>query len=609
MKQPKLTKNKIPTASQQPKTTTSAKSPAHPTLQLQAEIGNRAVNHLLEGQNRNSQSNPSKNNSRSLGSPESAKAPLIQAKSTFRGLSSELTNTSPQPTQQWQAANSGGQPMPEPVQQKMEAAFGSDFSDVRIHQGSEAQSIGALAYTQGNHIHFQPGQYNPTSQTGQQLLAHELAHVRQQRAKRVAVPQGQDIPINTDPKLEAEADRLGMKAARGEAVQTDSTGAGIRSNTPDRNSVVQCVAIGASWKKNPKKNNEDDWMVTPETWKSAEKREGESDESHKYRQLTNDAVIMYQTMFADPNDLPPGIQISPEQKQRTLAKQEFMRRLHLAMAVGGVKMSTEDNPNSSNQDALKDYEFPLASVLSHGQRHLFETHESELGEQLFQYLLSGSLEGDTSIVNARPFASHGTKIQSSGQIKELKYPFVKQFQGLFTGEHKGVNIPLGGIGNRDVNNDIIGPGGKPIDPETGKIRKGKQHGHIYINKHQRGKTTALMFGLEGAAPLKTNMFNVEHNASSGTEDQTKKISATGGQKLSKLLGEVAPAEYGGKRTILDKQKLNQIMQVEAKIVSLPIAQQQQIYKELLLNPPSQSIEILKKYLPEEISGAEEWSQR
>ncbi|MDB9526535.1 DUF4157 domain-containing protein [Oscillatoria sp. CS-180] len=112
-----------------------------------------------------------------------------------------------------------GSALSPPVQKKMEAAFGTRFSDVRVHETPKAESIGAAAYTQGTNIYFAPGQYDPNSLGGQSLLGHELTHVVQQRAGRVATPGGNGIPINADPSLEAEADRLGAQAARGQSSQ------------------------------------------------------------------------------------------------------------------------------------------------------------------------------------------------------------------------------------------------------------------------------------------------------------------------------------------------------------------------------------------------------
>ena len=74
-------------------------------------------------------------------------------------------------------------------------------------------AIGAIAFTWGSDIHFAPGHYNPHSIQGQQLLGHELAHVLQQRAGRVRNPFGSGTAVVQDHALEAEADRLGMKAA------------------------------------------------------------------------------------------------------------------------------------------------------------------------------------------------------------------------------------------------------------------------------------------------------------------------------------------------------------------------------------------------------------
>ena len=107
----------------------------------------------------------------------------------------------------------GGFPLPSEVRAKMENALGGDFSDVRVHIGHEASSLGAIAYTWGTNIHFAPGQYNPHTIQGQKLLGHELWHVLQQKAGRVKNPFGGGVAVVQDHALEAEADRMGIKAA------------------------------------------------------------------------------------------------------------------------------------------------------------------------------------------------------------------------------------------------------------------------------------------------------------------------------------------------------------------------------------------------------------
>lgn len=114
---------------------------------------------------------------------------------------------------------SGGLPLPDEVRTKMETAFSADFSDVRVHIGHEASSLGAIAYTWGTNIHFAPGQYNPHTLQGQKLLGHELWHVLQQKSGRVKNPFGGGVAVVQDHALEAEADRMGIKAALTQVVR------------------------------------------------------------------------------------------------------------------------------------------------------------------------------------------------------------------------------------------------------------------------------------------------------------------------------------------------------------------------------------------------------
>ncbi len=107
----------------------------------------------------------------------------------------------------------GGQPLPVPVRQKMESFFNTSFADVRVHVGAQAPAIGALAFTHGSNLYFAPGQYNPNTAQGQQLLGHELTHVVQQRAGRVRNPFGSGVAVVQDREMEAEAERMGLQAA------------------------------------------------------------------------------------------------------------------------------------------------------------------------------------------------------------------------------------------------------------------------------------------------------------------------------------------------------------------------------------------------------------
>lgn len=82
--------------------------------------------------------------------------------------------------------SSGGSPLEPGVRADMESRFGADFGDVRIHDGGaahdSAKSVNAQAYTVGSNVVFQRDKYDPASDTGKHMLAHELTHVVQQRS-------------------------------------------------------------------------------------------------------------------------------------------------------------------------------------------------------------------------------------------------------------------------------------------------------------------------------------------------------------------------------------------------------------------------------------------
>jgi hypothetical protein len=125
------------------------------------------------------------------------------------------------------AAKGAGAPLPTDVRAEMEGAFGAELSDVRVHQSGAAEQLGARAFTEGSDVHMAPGQYDPTSKSGKQLLGHELTHVVQQRAGRVTARQGKGAAINDDAALEGEADAIGDRAAAGERVQVTGSSAGL----------------------------------------------------------------------------------------------------------------------------------------------------------------------------------------------------------------------------------------------------------------------------------------------------------------------------------------------------------------------------------------------
>lgn len=81
--------------------------------------------------------------------------------------------------------NSEGHPLDQEARGFFEPRLGVNLGQVRVHTDAtaaqSARGINARAYTFGEDIVFDSGEYQPDSATGKYLLAHELAHVIQQR--------------------------------------------------------------------------------------------------------------------------------------------------------------------------------------------------------------------------------------------------------------------------------------------------------------------------------------------------------------------------------------------------------------------------------------------
>lgn len=100
-----------------------------------------------------------------------------------------------------------GEALPETVRDFFEPRFGRDFSSVRVHTnttaGESALALNARAFTLGHHIVFGDGEYQPQSDAGRRLLAHELTHVVQQGAAGSGV---QPKRLAGEKGLKSEAD-------------------------------------------------------------------------------------------------------------------------------------------------------------------------------------------------------------------------------------------------------------------------------------------------------------------------------------------------------------------------------------------------------------------
>ena len=117
--------------------------------------------------------------------------------------------------------SSTGQSLDASIQRAMEDRMGDSLGDVRVHTGPQAaaacEAINARAFTVGNHVAFNSGEYGPGSPEGQHVLAHELAHVRQQTGGAVSMlPQDDvELEVDPDPALEREAEETAQRVMAG----------------------------------------------------------------------------------------------------------------------------------------------------------------------------------------------------------------------------------------------------------------------------------------------------------------------------------------------------------------------------------------------------------
>jgi hypothetical protein len=122
--------------------------------------------------------------------------------------------------------HSGAQPIDAGTRSQMESAFGESFGDVHVHTGKEAgavsEQLGARAFTSGRDIYFKEGEYNPSTREGQELLAHELTHVVQQRGGTSA--RGASVGPAGD-TFEQEAEDVAALVMRGERAHVEQRSA------------------------------------------------------------------------------------------------------------------------------------------------------------------------------------------------------------------------------------------------------------------------------------------------------------------------------------------------------------------------------------------------
>ncbi|MCG3114423.1 MAG: DUF4157 domain-containing protein [Candidatus Manganitrophus sp. SA1] len=170
-------------------------APRHVIPHLQHTIGNQAVQRLLQ----TNEAPPQIQLKRTVSTPgdrseqeaDRAADQVMRAESPPEPFQTapvreDHTGETTAPSSIREAISSPGRPLDAATRGWMASRFGEDFAHVRVHTDDRAavsaRTLGARAYTVGSDLVFEADEYAPATAEGKRLLAHELAHVVQQRA-------------------------------------------------------------------------------------------------------------------------------------------------------------------------------------------------------------------------------------------------------------------------------------------------------------------------------------------------------------------------------------------------------------------------------------------
>lgn len=131
-----------------------------------------------------------------------------------------------------QSAIGSGQPLPAAQRSELEGFLGADLGSVRVHDDARAdelsRSVNAKAFTTGVDVFFRSGQFQPGTNEGRRLLAHEVTHTLQRSAGK------EGTVVAEDDASEREADAVADQFV----VSRQATAAGTPPESPQSTGSV-----------------------------------------------------------------------------------------------------------------------------------------------------------------------------------------------------------------------------------------------------------------------------------------------------------------------------------------------------------------------------------
>jgi hypothetical protein len=259
-------------------------------------------------------------------------------------------------------ARVGGSALPPGERTHMEGHLGCDLGGVRVHADSHAADLSARlcarAFTVGNDVYFGQGEYQPQTQQGRFLIAHELTHVAQQR-QGVQVEGG--VGREGD-AYERQADVVGVKVAKGEPA-TATANSGESGVTVASTPAVQRYAeiVGKPYDR----LSDDGKLAVKDHKRDAWADPSQITQSNKVLDGLKSKVKVEELSGNDVTVTPPG-----KKSAVTLKKFRMINR------VGGGEAELVDDYGHANQQILGSETFRYESFVGINKRGTTQQYTS-----------------------------------------------------------------------------------------------------------------------------------------------------------------------------------------------------------------------------------------
>lgn len=208
-----------------------------------------------------------------------------------------------------QRERGGGQTLDPMTRASMSRSIGYDFSGVRIHTSAEADELShdlkALAFTIGHDIFFRAGEYAPSSLQGQELLAHELAHVVQQSSGSMGAADRMTVNAPGDASEQA-ADAIARSTVSNQTVHDSSQARASvqREAVPEEEEILQTKAERDTWIRRQEVPEEDLLQAKAEPGAWIQRQEEEREPVAPVPDVSGQGEVFQDVAFARPRALP-----------------------------------------------------------------------------------------------------------------------------------------------------------------------------------------------------------------------------------------------------------------------------------------------------------------